>query len=123
MIKNLVKSALGQEAKRVVVTGSAGNISYALLFRIASGQFLGPNTPVILHLLDIPQMESNLKGVQMELHDCAFPTLQEVKYTSDYSTAFKDVDYAFLVGAKPRGPGMERADLLKDNGKIFVGVG
>ena len=112
-----------KEAKRVVVTGSAGNIAYALLFRIASGQFLGPDTPIILHLLDLPFMEDSMRGVQMELHDCAFNTLQEVKWTSNASEGFKEIDYAFLVGAKPRGPGMERADLIKDNGKIFVDTG
>lgn len=133
LVKNLFKqtqsisqrqfASAGGAPKRVVVTGSAGNIAYALLFRIASGQFLGANSPVILTLLDIEPMESNLRGVQMELHDCAFPTLAQVNYTSDASKAFQDCDYAFLVGAKPRGPGMERSDLLKDNGKIFVGVG
>jgi len=74
-------------------------------------------------MLDLPNMEEAMKGIQAELHDCAFPLLDEVVYTSNLSTAFKDIDYAFLVGAKPRGPGMERADLLKDNGKIFVDVG
>lgn len=112
-----------KEAKRVVVTGSAGQIAYSLLFRIASGQFLGANTPIILHLLDLPFMVNNMRGVQMELHDCAFDTLQEVVYTSDQSVGFKDVDYVFMVGAKPRGPGMERADLIADNGKIFVDTG
>lgn len=84
---------------------------------------MGKNQRVILHLLDLPNMEEVLKGVQAELHDCAFPLLDEVVITSSLSTAFKEIDYAFLVGAKPRGPGMERADLLKDNGKIFVDVG
>lgn len=84
---------------------------------------MGKNQRVILHLLDLPVMENVLQGVQAELHDCAFPLLDDVVITSNLSVAFKDVDYAFLVGAKPRGPGMERADLLKDNGKIFVDVG
>ncbi len=88
-----------------------------------SGEFLGKNQRVILHLLDLPFQEQVLKGVQAELHDCAFPLLDEVVITSDLSTAFKDVNYNFLVGAKPRGPGMERADLLKDNGAIFVSTG
>ena len=109
--------------KTVTVTGGAGQISYALLFRIASGAFLGPDTRIRLKILDLPFMQENLKGVQMELHDCAFPTLDEVIVTDNLSTAFKDTDYCFLVGSKPRGPGMERGDLLKDNGKIFVGVG
>lgn len=93
------------------------------IYYLNSGEFLGKNQKVILHLLDLPNMEESLKGVQAELHDCAFPNLEDVVITSNLSTAFKDVDYSFLVGAKPRGPGMERADLLKDNGKIFVDVG
>lgn len=109
--------------KRVVVTGGAGNISYSLLFRIASGQFLGEDQPVILNILDLPFAEKAMGGVKMELQDCAFPTLAECNTTSNQSEAFKDADYIFLVGAKPRGPGMERADLLKDNGAIFVDTG
>lgn len=88
-----------------------------------SGEFLGKDQPVILHLIDIPGAEQSLKGVQAELHDCSFPLLQEVVTTTDPSVGFKDVDYNFLIGSKPRGPGMERGDLLKDNGKIFVGTG
>jgi malate dehydrogenase len=84
------------------VTGGAGNISYALLFRIASGQFLGPDQPVDLHIFDIPAAEGQMKGVEMELHDCAFKTLHKVVTTSDPSVAFNQIDYAFLVGAKPR---------------------
>jgi malate dehydrogenase len=117
-----MSSSSGQP-KRVVVTGAAGNISYATVFRIASGQFLGPNQRIILHLLDLPAAQNPLKGVQAELHDCAFPLLDDIVCTDSLSTAFKDVDYAFLIGAKPRGPGMERSDLLKDNGKIFVDTG
>jgi malate dehydrogenase len=108
---------------RVAVTGAAGNIGYSLVFRIASGQMLGEDQPVILHLIDIPQAQEALKGVSMELFDCAFPTLQDVVCTSNASVGFKDVNYVLLVGAKPRGPGMERADLLKDNGKIFIDTG
>ena len=116
-------SAGKDEPKRVLVTGAAGQIAYSIVFRIASGEFLGKNQRVILHLLDLPFQEQVLRGVQAELHDCAFPLLDEVVTTSNLSVAMKDVSYNFLVGAKPRGPGMERADLLKDNGKIFVDVG
>lgn len=115
--------AFSSDVKRVTVTGGAGQIAYSLLFRIASGAFLGPNQRIKLQVLDLPFMKDSLRGVQMELHDCAFPVLDEVVVTDDYTTAFKDTDYCFLVGSKPRGPGMERGDLLKDNGKIFVGVG
>jgi malate dehydrogenase len=109
--------------KRVAVTGACGNISYSVLFRLASGEFLGKDQRIILHLVDLPGSEQKMQGVQAELHDCAFPLLDDVVYTSDLNTGFKDVDYAFMIGSKPRGPGMERADLLKDNGKIFVGLG
>jgi len=112
-----------EPAKRVAVTGAAGNISYATLFRIASGEFLGKRQRIILHLVDLPFAEKALQGVMAELHDCAFPLLQEVVCATDPVTGFTDVDYAFMIGAKPRGPGMERADLLKDNGQIFVGTG
>jgi malate dehydrogenase len=110
---------------RVAVTGAAGNIGYALLFRIASGAMLGPDQPIILQLLEIPAepAQKALKGVAMELEDCAFPLLQDMILTDDAKTAFKDVNWALLVGSKPRGPGMERADLLKDNGKIFIAQG
>lgn len=110
---------------RVAVTGAAGNIGYALLFRIASGEMLGKDQPVILQLLEIPVEgpQKALKGVAMELEDCAFPLLQDMVLTGDPNVAFKDVNWALLVGSKPRGPGMERADLLKDNGKIFIAQG
>lgn len=110
---------------RVAVTGAAGNIGYALLFRIASGAMLGPDQPVILQLLEIPTegAQKALKGVAMELDDCAFPLLQDMVLTDDPNTAFRDANWCLLVGSKPRGPGMERADLLKDNGKIFIGQG
>jgi len=116
-------SSSDDQPKRVLVSGAAGQIAYSIVYRIASGEFLGKNQRVILHLLDLPFQEQVLKGVQAELHDCAFPLLDEVVITSDLTTAFKDVNYNFLVGAKPRGPGMERGDLLKDNGAIFVDVG
>ena len=109
---------------RVTVTGAAGQVAYTLLPRLASGEVFGPDTKVILQLLEVPRsvfpkaMEG-LEGVAMELEDCAFPTLQDVIVTDDEATAFKDVNYALLVGAAPRGPGMERKDLLMNNAKIF----
>ncbi|MBN8715332.1 MAG: malate dehydrogenase [Xanthomonadales bacterium] len=104
---------------RVAITGAAGQIGYALLFRIAAGDMLGADQPVILHLLEITPALPALQGVVMELNDCAFPTLAGVVATDDANVAFKDVDYALLVGARPRGPGMERKDLLQANGGIF----
>lgn len=103
----------------VTVTGAAGQIGYALLFRIASGDMLGKDQPVCLHLLEITPALEALKGVVMELNDCAFPLLHDVIATDDANVAFKDCDYALLVGARPRGPGMERKDLLEANGAIF----
>jgi malate dehydrogenase len=110
---------------RVAVTGAAGQIGYSLLFRIASGEMLGRDQPVILQLLEIPDEKAQkaLKGVMMELDDCAFPLLQGMVAASDPMVAFKDVDVALLVGARPRGPGMERKDLLEANGAIFVPQG
>jgi malate dehydrogenase len=104
---------------RVTITGAAGQIGYQLAFRIASGQMLGADQPVILQLLEIPPALPALQGVVMELDDCAFPTLAGVVATDDPNTAFKDSDYALLVGARPRGPGMERKDLLEANAQIF----
>ena len=104
---------------RVTVTGAAGQIGYALLFRIASGSMLGNDQPVILQLLDITPAMDALGGVKMELDDCAFPLLADVICTDDPEVAFKDSDYALLVGARPRGPGMERKDLLEANAAIF----
>ena len=116
---------MAKQPIRVAVTGAAGNIGYALLFRIASGEMLGKDQPIILQLLEIPVEgpQKALRGVAMELEDCAFPLLQDMVLTGDAEVAFKDVNWALLVGSKPRGPGMERADLLKDNGKIFIGQG
>ncbi|HWI13357.1 MAG TPA: malate dehydrogenase [Burkholderiales bacterium] len=110
---------------RVAVTGAAGQIGYSLLFRIASGEMLGKDQPVILQLLEIPDEKAQkaLKGVMMELDDCAFPLLQSMVPTADPMVAFKDADVALLVGARPRGPGMERKDLLEANGKIFTPQG
>lgn len=110
---------------RVAVTGAAGQIGYATLFRIASGEMLGKDQPVILQLLELPleKPQSALKGVMMELDDCAFPLLAGMTGTGDSKVAFKDADYALLIGAKPRGPGMERKDLLMDNARIFIEQG
>lgn len=104
---------------RVAITGAAGQISYSLLFRIASGDMLGKDQPIILQLLEITPAMNALKGVAMELDDCAFPLLQGIVCTDDANVAFKDADYALLVGARPRGPGMERKDLLEANAAIF----
>ncbi len=116
---------MSKKPVRVAVTGAAGQIGYALLFRIASGEMLGKDQPVILQLLEIPDEKAQkaLKGVMMELDDCAFPLLAGMQAHSDPMTAFKDVDYALLVGSRPRGPGMERAELLAVNGQIFIGQG
>lgn len=109
--------------KRVAVTGGAGQIAYSLLFRIAAGEMLGLDQPVALHILEVPDALKMLEGVKMELEDCAFPLVKEIHIGSSVKNIFKDVDFALLVGAKPRGPGMERADLLHDNGKIFIEQG
>jgi malate dehydrogenase len=110
---------------RVAVTGAAGNVGYAALFRIAAGEMLGPDQPVILQMIEIPveAAQKALKGVAMELEDCAFPLLSGMVLTDDPKVGFKDANWCLLVGSKPRGPGMERADLLKDNGRIFIGQG
>ena len=108
---------------RVVITGAAGQIGYALAFRIASGQMFGPDTPVILHLLEIPPMEKALAGVVMELDDCAFPLLHRIVPTVDADEGFRDVNWALLVGSVPRKAGMNRSDLLNINGQIFVTQG
>ncbi len=105
---------------RIAVTGCAGQIGYALLFRIAAGDMLGPDQPVILQMIEVPQALKALEGVVMELRDCAFPLLTDIVATDDVNVGFKDADYAILVGARPRGPGMERKDLLEANGAIFT---
>ncbi len=112
-----------KQPAKVAVTGAAGQISYSLLFRIASGQMLGADQPIILQLLEITPALDALKGVAMELDDCAFPLLQGIVTTDDANVAFKDADYALLVGARPRGPGMERKDLLEANAAIFSAQG
>lgn len=104
---------------RIAITGGAGQISYSLIFRIAAGDMLGPDQPVILQLLEIPQAMDALNGVVMEVNDCAFPLVQDIVATDDPNVAFKDADFALLVGARPRGPGMERKDLLEANAAIF----
>ncbi len=109
--------------KRIAVTGGAGQIAYSLLFQLAAGDLLGKDVPIALHLLEVPAALDQLKGVVMELEDCAFPLLKEIHSGSEAHEVFKGVDYAFLIGAKPRGPGMERRDLLEANGKIFIDQG
>lgn len=109
--------------KRIAVTGAGGQIAYSLIFRLAAGELLGLNEPIALHLLEVPEGVAALKGLVMELEDCAFPLVREIRFGSDPNEVFGGVDYAFLVGAKPRGPGMERKDLLSENGQIFVSQG
>jgi len=108
---------------RVTVTGAAGNIGYALLFRIAAGQMLGEDQPIILNLLEIPQAFDSLTGVGMELEDCAFPLLHDIVLTDDPAEGFRDTDYALLVGSRPRSRGMERKDLIVENARIFSAQG
>jgi malate dehydrogenase len=120
-----VSSMAAAEKKpvKIAVTGAAGAIGYALVFRIASGAMLGPDQPVILQLLELPQAQNALKGVAMELNDCAFPLLRGLTLSDDVNKAFEDIDYGMLVGSRPRGPGMERNDLLQLNGDIFTKQG
>jgi malate dehydrogenase len=108
---------------RVAVTGAAGQIGYALVFRIASGEMFGADQPLVLHLIEIPSVLSALDGVVMELHDCAFPLLESMVPTADLDEGFRDINWALLVGSVPRKAGMERKDLLGINGKIFIGQG
>lgn len=108
---------------KVTLTGAAGHIGYALAFRIASGEMFGPEQSVILRLLEIPQAMSSLNGVGMELEDCAFPLLHDIVLTDDPAIGFRETDYAILIGAKPRGKGMERKDLITDNARIFAAQG
>ncbi len=109
--------------KRVAVTGGAGQIAYSILFRIASGELFGKNEPLALHILEVEEALPSLQGVVMELNDCAFPLLKEIRIGSNPYEVFEGIEYAFLIGAKPRGPGMERKDLLLDNAKIFIEQG
>ena len=108
---------------KITITGAAGHIGYALAFRVASGEMFGPKQPVILRLLEIPQAMSSLNGVGMELEDCAFPLLHDIVLTDDVAIAFRATDYAILIGAKPRGKGMERKDLITENARIFSAQG
>ena len=108
---------------KVVVTGAAGQIGYSLVFRIASGEMFGPDQPLVLHLIEIPNALGALDGVVMELHDCAFPLLESIVPTADLDEGFRDINWALLVGSIPRKAGMERKDLLGINGKIFIGQG
>jgi malate dehydrogenase len=114
---------MSQSLRRIAVSGGAGQICYSLLFRLAGGDLFGPKQPIALHILEVPEALSALKGLVMELEDCAFPLLKEIKIGSDPYELFAGADTVFLVGAKPRGPGMERKDLLADNGRIFVEQG
>jgi malate dehydrogenase len=107
----------------VAVTGGAGNIAYSLLFRIGNGEMFGNDQPISLRILEIPQALKTLEGVKMELEDCAFPLLEDIIITTDPLIAFKDLNFGLLIGSKPRGPGMERSQLLTDNGKIFIEQG
>lgn len=123
-LNNVMKKGFSSKPPMVVsMTGSSGNIGYAMAFRIASGEMLGKDQPIILNLVDIPDMEPKLLGVKMELEDCAFPLLHKINTTSNMGQGFKDADCIMLVGSRPRTKGMERADLLKLNGKIFIDTG
>ncbi|PRP73383.1 malate dehydrogenase [Planoprotostelium fungivorum] len=121
--QNVRGFATAKQPVRVAVTGASGQIGYSLLFRIASGEMLGKDQPVILQLLELPAALNSLKGVSMELNDCAFPLLHGIVQTDDVNKAFEGADYALLVGAKPRSKGMERGDLLKANAQIFSAQG
>jgi len=114
---------MGSRTVKVVVTGATGQVAYALLPRIAAGEMFGPETEVDLRLSDIPQMIDKAKGVVMELEDGAYPLLARVTASAERAETHKDIDWALLVGSKPRGPGMERGDLIRENGPIFVGEG
>ena len=114
---------MSKNIRRIAVTGAAGQIAYSLIFRLAAGELLGREQPIALHLLEVPQVLEALRGVEMELQDCAFPLVKEVKIGSNAEEVFEGVDTVFLVGSKPRGPGMERKDLLSENGHIFIEQG
>jgi malate/lactate dehydrogenase len=123
-ISNFVKpKSEWKEPVRITITGDNGKLGYAAAFKVASGQMLGPDQPVILHIIDLPSTNAGLCGVAMELHDSAFPLLHDVVEASDLSTGFKGIDYALLVGAKAQAPGEERGHLVETNGKIFIDTG
>jgi malate dehydrogenase len=125
-IRNHIDKATTTEAKqpfRVLITGAAGNIGYSLAFMIGQGRMFGPSQPVILHLFDLPYNEGVLKGIAMEITDSAYELVKGIVFSSDPAVGFKDVDFAVFCGAKPRGPGMERKDLLSANAKIFMEQG
>src|ERR1700733_5113758 len=119
----MTKEPIMTKRVKVAITGAAGQIGYALIFRLASGQMLGPDTEIELQLLELEQALPSLKGVAMELEDCAFPLLKKITTTSDVNTAMKDINWAVLVGSMPRKEGMERSALLNVNGKIFTAQG
>lgn len=122
IIRNHIDKAITEKAKdpvRVLITGAAGNIGYSLAFMIGQGRMFGQNRHVILHLFDLPAMAGALKGIAMEITDCAFDFVKGVVFSTEPSVCFKDIDFAIFCGARPRGPGMERKDLLSANAKIF----
>merc|ERR1719443_1372142 len=119
----LLSKIRNKEPVRVAVTGAAGAIGYALLFRLCNGELLGPDVPLQISAIELPPAMDAMKGVAMEVEDCAFPLVKEFMYTDDPNKGFAGVDIALLVGSKPRGPGMERGDLIKDNGVIFKNLG
>lgn len=123
LFAHTMQKYMQKSLKRIAVTGGAGQIAYSILFRLAAGELLGKDQPIALHILELPEAIAALNGVVMELEDCAFPLLKEIKIGSNPEEVFEGVNYAFLIGAKPRGPGMERKDLLSENGKIFTTQG
>ena len=121
-IRNHIDKATTEKSKipfRVLITGAAGNIGYSLAYMIGQGRMFGPNQPVIIHLFDLPAMAGAIKGIAMEITDCAFDLVKGIVFSTDPAVCFKDIDFAVFCGARPRGPGMERKDLLSANAKIF----
>jgi malate/lactate dehydrogenase len=125
-IRNHIDKSISEKPKdpfRVLITGAGGNIGYALTFMVGQGRMFGPSQPVILHLFDLPPVENVLKGIAMEVMDCAFELVKGVVFSTNPEIAFKDIDYAVFCGSKPRGPGEERKDLLSANARIFIEQG